>query len=57
MFIINNIYNINKLQILLLININIINLNKIFSLTLNFYSSEIIKLYNFFFNICVKRFR
>ena len=49
MFIIDNIYNINKLRMPLLININIINLDKIFSLAFNYYSNKITKLYNFFF--------
>ena len=49
LFIINNIFNINKLRLSLLINIDIINNNKIFSYILSYYLGKTAEFYNFFF--------
>ena len=48
---IDSTFNINKLYLSLLISIDVINSNKIFSYILNYYLDKIVKFYNFFFQI------
>ena len=56
LFIIDSIFNINKLHLPLLINIDIINSGKIFLYILSYYPGKIVESYDFFFKYCTKKY-
>jgi hypothetical protein len=55
LFVIDNIFNTNKLRLLLLINVSVTNNSKTFFYVSNYCSGEIAEFYDFFFKHCARR--